>query len=212
MIGEQLGGPLLPFADLSATPRYNVAPSQDIPIVRLGRGGRELAPARWGLIPSWTRDPATANAPINARSETAADKPTFRAALRQRRCLIPVDGFYEWRREGKAKQPYYIHRRDDGLFAFAGLWERWSDHAGNSIDSCTILTTTPNSLMQPIHDRMPVIVDPIDYVAWLDPKTPPAAVATMMHPSPPAELEAFPVATTVNSPKNDGPDLITPVA
>jgi putative SOS response-associated peptidase YedK len=208
---EEAMGPLLPFPDLPTTPRYNIAPTHEVPIIRLNRERRrELASARWGLIPFWTRDPATANAPINARCETAADRPTFRAALRQRRCLIPADGFYEWRREGKAKQPYYIHRRDDALLAFAGLWERWRDDAGHAIDSCTILTTAPNALMQPIHDRMPVLVDPADYAAWLDPHTPLDRAAAVLRPYPAEKLGAHPVSPQVNDPKHDGPGLIEP--
>jgi putative SOS response-associated peptidase YedK len=141
-------------------PRYNIAPTQTVPAVRAGDGGRYLSLLRWGLIPSWSSDPKIAYKLTNARSETAASKPSFRSAFKQRRCLIPASAFYEWQKvSAKIKQPYCIRPRDGGLFAFAGLWERWNDPAGETVESCTILTTEANELMRPLHDRMPVILD-----------------------------------------------------
>jgi putative SOS response-associated peptidase YedK len=154
-----------------APPRYNIAPGQDIPAVIQNRktGAREYRPLRWGLVPSLAKDPAIGNRMINARSETAATKPAFRKPLRERRCLIMADGFYEWKREGARKQPYYITLRDGPPFAFAGLWDHWAPADGESLETCTILTTMPNAVLQPIHDRMPVILPPTAYSMWLDP-------------------------------------------
>jgi putative SOS response-associated peptidase YedK len=152
------------------TPRFNIAPTQPVPAVRLAPdgGGRELTSFRWGLIPSWADDPSIGNRMINARAETVAGKPAFRHSVRAKRCLIVSDGFYEWRKLNGRKQPYYIRMKDDHPFAFAGLWEEWGRDAG-AIRSCTIITTDANELMAPIHDRMPVIVHPSDYGLWLDP-------------------------------------------
>ena len=152
-------------------PRYNIAPSQDVAVVRqlLDDLERKLAMLRWGLIPAWTKDLKKARAPINAKAETAADLPSFRDAFRKRRCLIPADGFYEWKEEGSRKQPVYIRMKDGGAFAFAGLWEHWEDKDGMVIESCTLLTTEPNVLLKPVHNRMPVILDQTDYEQWLDP-------------------------------------------
>jgi putative SOS response-associated peptidase YedK len=207
-------GPLDIRPDLPQLPLFNVAPTQTIPVVRdaAGHGRRELVGVRWGLVPSWSRE-LKGPPLINARCETAADKPAFRTAMKGRRCLVPADGFYEWQAgAGKTKTPHFIHRRDDRPFAFAGLWERWHDDAGHALDSCTILTTGPNALMSRIHDRMPVILDPADYAAWLDPKTPAADIAALLRPAPAEPMEAYPVSTLVNSPKNQGPELVAPVA
>src|SRR2546422_537263 len=151
-------------------PRYNIAPSQDVAVVRRLPDDldRKLAMLRWGLIPAWAKDPAKARQPINAKSETVAELPTFRAAFRQRRCLIPSDGFYEWKQEGGRKQPVYIRMKDREPFAFAGLWERWVGEEDDFIESCTILTTEPNELLAQVHKRMPVILDPKDDDLWLD--------------------------------------------
>jgi putative SOS response-associated peptidase YedK len=197
-----------PFA-----PRFNIAPSQTIAVVRVpgdqGRSSRELAWLRWGLIPSWADDPAIGSRMINARSETAADKPAFRAALRRRRCLVVADGFYEWKKEGKARQPYFIHFRDDRPFGFAGLWEVWEGANHAAIESCTLLTTEANGVLRPIHDRMPVIVAPGDYALWLDPAMQdPKRVVPLLRPYPEAEIEAYPVNRLVNSPANDDPKCV----
>jgi putative SOS response-associated peptidase YedK len=151
-------------------PRYNVAPTQPVPVIRqhLKEPIREISMMRWGLIPSWAKDSSAGASMINARSETAATKPAFRDVLKSRRCLIPADGFYEWRHDGKTKQPYCFEINSGELFAFAGLWDRWKHASGQWIKSCSILTTTPNAVTSAIHDRMPVILDPDGYDLWLD--------------------------------------------
>ncbi|HSL98701.1 MAG TPA: SOS response-associated peptidase [Candidatus Limnocylindria bacterium] len=209
-VGERFGLPETP----SLSPRYNIAPSQTVAAVRIppGGGARELVFLRWGLVPSWAKDPAIGNRMINARAETAADKPAFRVAIRRRRCLVPADGFYEWKRVNGRKQPYYIRLRDVAVFAFAGLWESWEGPGGASVESCALLTTGPNDLLLPIHDRMPVILSPRDYELWLSPKEQdPKALAPLLRPYPPEEMTVFPVGIAVNNPKTDTPDLIEPL-
>jgi putative SOS response-associated peptidase YedK len=199
--------------------RYNIAPTQDVLVVRADPvdGRRIGSMLRWGLIPSWTKGDKPPSGPpmINARAETLAEKPTFRTALRRRRCLIPADGFYEWQQSPGAargkKQPFYIHRPDGKPFAFAGLWEKWSSRAADTpaesalvIESCTIVTTTANNTLRDLHDRMPVILSPNDYAAWLDSKTEePAAIAHLLAPCGDDELVAEPVGTHVNKVAND---------
>jgi len=192
-------------------PRYNVAPTQTVPIVRRkGDDGRELAPVRWGLIPSWAKDASIGGRLINARAETVAEKPAFRGAFRRRRALVPADGFYEWRkREGdRPKQPLLIRRRDGQPFALAGLWEHWRGPEGE-VQTCTIVTTAANAVLAPIHDRMPVILDPAAYDRWLDPARPGAE--ELLRPCPDEWLEAFPVGTRVNNVRNDAAELIAPM-
>ncbi len=196
-------------------PRYNIAPSQDVPAVIQNRetGAREYRPFRWGLIPSWAKDPAIGNRMINARSETAATKPAFRKPLRERRCLILADGFYEWKREGSRKQPYYIKLRDGEPFAFAGLWDHWTPADGDPLETCTILTTAPNAVLEPIHDRMPVILPPDAYAVWLDPAVRDVERAQAnLTPLPADAMVAYTVSTRVNSPAHDLPDLVEPLA
>ena len=184
--------------------RYNIAPTQDIAVTIETDMGRELEMMRWGLIPSWAKDPKSIPLYFNAKSETAAEKPSFRSAMRKRRCLIPADGFYEWKKEGKQKLPFYIRRPDEQPFAFAGLWEQWQDTR-----SCTILTTAPNELMRPLHDRMPVILSPNDYDVWLNTEAKePAKLDYLYEPSPDSELIATPVSTVVNNAKHEGSDCI----
>jgi len=198
----------------SLSPRYNIAPSQAVAAVRVPPGGsaRESVLLHWGLVPSWAKDPSIGNRMINARAETAAGKPAFRSAMRRRRCLVPADGFYEWKRTGGRKQPYYIRMRDERVFAFAGLWESWEEPGGAAVESCAILTTSPNDLLVPIHDRMPVLVAPRDYDFWLSPEVlDPGALAPLFRPFPSEEMTAFPVGTAVNNPKTDSPDLIKPL-
>ena len=192
-------------------PRYNIAPSQPIGAVRIaGDGYREWVTLRWGLVPAWTSEPRAAYSTINARAETVAEKPAFRQAFRRRRCLIPADGFYEWRQVGARKQPYCIVPADGAPFALAGLWERW-ERDGQVLESCTILVTQANALLAPIHDRMPVILDPADEARWLDPAlTDPAALRPLLVPCPPARLRLWPVGTAVNDPRHEGPDLMAP--
>lgn len=199
-------------------PRYNVAPSQDLPAVRLDgqTGQREFALLRWGLVPFWADDPKTGYSLINARAETVAQKRSFRAAFRKRRCLILADGFYEWQKpDGKTKgkkQPYFIHMVDDRPFAFAGLWERWK-RDGEEVESCTIIVTEANDLVTPFHDRMPVILPPEDYDLWLDGEfADESKLQSMLRPYPSHEMEAYPVAPVVNSPKNDRPECIERLA
>ena len=195
--------------------QFNIAPSQPVAVVRLDPQQtpprRELAWLRWGLIPSWAKDPAVGNQMINARAETAAEKPAYRTAFRRRRCLVAADGFYEWQRTDKRKQPYFIHMRDDRPFAFASLWEAWEGPDHSFIESCTLLTTEPNELVQPIHNRMPVIVAKEDYERWLDPAVQkPEQLALSLGPYPSEEMTAELVSTYVNSPAHDDPKCIEP--
>lgn len=194
-------------------PRYNIAPSQLVPIVRANaQGKREWAVVRWGLIPSWAKDAKIGNRLINARAETAAKKPSFRSAYKHRRCLLPADGFYEWVKIGSGKQPNHIRFADGRPFSFAGLWESWTPPEGETVESCTILTTRPNSLISELHDRMPVILRPDRFEDWISegPLSPEGAEAILL-PFPADEMEAVPVSTLVNSPKNDDPRCVEPV-
>ncbi len=195
--------------------RVNIAPSQDVAAVRLGADGasaRHFAWLRWGLIPSWAKEPDIGNRMINARAETIAEKPAFRAAFRRRRCLIPADGFYEWKTERGRKQPYRIALEGGAPFAFAGLWERW-EGAGEAgaVESCTIVTTEANARLKAIHHRMPVILAPGAYEAWLDPATPGAEAQALLRPAPSEWFTAYRVSPKINSPANDDPALIAPL-
>ena len=192
-------------------PRYNLAPTAVVPVVLATPSGRIITLHRWGLVPAWAKDPALGARMANARAETAADKPSFRAPLRRSRCLIPADGFYEWlARPGAAKQPYAIRAADGALLAFAGLWDRWEGPDG-ALDTCTILTTAANALMAPIHDRMPVILDPADYAAWLDPAALPGALQALLRPCPADRLRLHPVGPRVGNARNEGPGLAEPL-
>ena len=192
-------------------PRYNIAPGQAVGAVRIADEGiREWISLRWGLVPAWAAEPKTSYSTINARAETVAEKPTYRQAFRRRRCLIPADGFYEWRKAGAGRQPYCIAPADGGPVAFAGLWERW-EREGQTLESCTIVVTQANARIAPIHDRMPVILDPRDEACWLDPTvTDPAALHALLAPCPPERLRLWPVGTAVNVVRHDGPDLMRP--
>jgi putative SOS response-associated peptidase YedK len=190
--------------------RFNIAPSQPVPVIRMPREQtpqrRELVWLRWGLVPSWAKDPAIGNRLINARAESAAEKPAFRAAVRRRRCLVVADGFYEWQRTGRKKQPYFLHVRGDRPFAFAGLWEAWEGADHSTLETCAILTTDANELVRPIHDRMPVILSPDGCAAWLDPAIEdPRQLAPLLAPYPSEEMEAREVGDFVNSPSHDSP-------
>ncbi|MEO1199355.1 MAG: SOS response-associated peptidase [Pseudomonadota bacterium] len=195
--------------------RYNVAPTQPIPVViALPGGERSFRLMRWGLLPSWVKDPKGFPLLINARSEQAATKPAFRAAMRRRRCLIPADGFYEWQRapNGK-KQPFFVRRADEGPMTFAGIWETYSDPEGGEIDTAAILTTDANATLAPIHDRMPVILDDADYDRWLDvDHTTPDDLRDLMRPAEDNAVIAYPVSTRVNRVANDDPGLLEPLA
>lgn len=195
---------------VESTPRYNAAPTQPILAVRVAPSGRrELVPLRWGLIPAWSAGPDSRYSMINARAETVHQKPAYRDAFRRRRCLIPADGFYEWRQERSGREPYYIRLRDGEPFAFAGLWESWQQPDGERIDSCTIIVTEANELVRPIHDRMPVILPPESHSAWLDPdQHDPARLLPLLRPYPAQAMEAWRVSRRVNNPRHDGPDLI----
>ena len=200
-------------------PRYNIAPTQSVPIIRIvGEGGkRELATYKWGLIPHWAKDPTIGNRMINARAESVAEKPAFRNAMKRQRCLVPCSGFYEWKvldpaAKKPAKQPYYIRRRDDRVIAFAGLWDRWRSPQGEEIGSFTILTTEPNELMRELHNRMPVIIPREAYGVWLDNQLLDAEPLTFfLRPCPADELVAYPVGIRVNNPKFDDPSCIQAV-
>jgi len=202
--------PSFNFEEFSERGRFNVAPSQMIPMARVNsRGQRVLELARWGLIPAWSKTLPKLQ-PINARAETLTTSGMFRNVFQRRRCLIPADGFYEWKAVGKKiKQPYFIHFKDDRVFAFAGLWDRWKpDSETEPIETCTIITTLPNELVKPIHNRMPVIVDPKDYARWLDPRVPAESVGGVLRSFEPAEMESFAVSTRVNSAASEGPELV----
>ena len=187
-------------------PRYNIAPTQPVAVVRAQDGGRQLSLMHWGLIPSWSRDPSAGARMINARAETVASRPAFRSAFRRQRCLIPADGFYEWKKVGAQKQPYYFSFRSGEPFAFAGLWEHWG-HDGSAIDSCTIITTEPNELAAQVHDRMPVIIGREDYDRWLDPENHSTSeLQALLVPCPADEMAMRPVSRRVNSPRNEGPE------
>jgi putative SOS response-associated peptidase YedK len=215
---------------------YNIAPTQLVPIVRLapsdgrgaGRGAdrtgqerghgraRELAQVRWGFIPFWAKEAGIGAKLINARAEGIAEKPAFRAAFRARRCLVPADGFYEWQKTPRGKRPYRAGLKGGtpeamALFAFAGLWERWEKAAdGVPVESCAIVTTDANALLRPIHDRMPVILDPADHVAWLDPETPAEGALALLRPYPVEAMIAYPVSSRVNNVRCDDPACIAP--
>lgn len=193
-------------------PRYNIAPTQQVAVVRAAEAGRSCELMGWGLIPAWAKDSAIGGKLINARSETAAEKPSFRSAMRQRRCLVLADGFYEWQAgsgKGKGKQPFYMTMDDERPFAMAGLWEAWHDADGTTRNTCTILTTTANELLAPIHDRMPVILPPEEYTRWLDPGMRHAeALHDLLGPFPATAMRARPVQTLVNRVGNDGPELL----
>ena len=193
-------------------PNYNVAPTQGVAAVLEEGGQRRLEVLRWGLIPPWADDPGIGSRMINARSETAPGKPSFRRAFRERRCLIPADGFYEWQRTNGAKQPYYIHMEDGRPFAFAGLWESWSKGGEGEVRTCTILTTGANALVGEVHDRMPVILAHDAYDVWLDPASERDELTGLLAPYPVDEMEAYPVSRFVNSPSNNDPRCIEPAA
>jgi putative SOS response-associated peptidase YedK len=195
-------------------PRYNIAPTQPVPIIRQHpkEPRRELSLVRWGLIPCWAKDAAGAARMINARSETAATLPAFRDALRTRRCIVPADGFYEWQRSGKTKQPYCFEVNGGRLFAFAGLWDRWRDPAGAMIETCSILTTTPNAVTSAIHDRMPVILNSDGYDQWLDPgMTKVEALSGLLKPYDARVMRCYPVSARVNHAANDDEECAAPV-
>jgi putative SOS response-associated peptidase YedK len=196
------------------SPRFNIAPTQPVLVMRQNPKEpiRDLSLLRWGLVPSWAKDSSTAASMINARAETASTKPAFRDALKSRRCLIPADGFYEWVRTGKAKQPYCFEVNEGELFAFAGIWDRWKDPSGDWVKTCSILTTTPNAVTAAVHDRMPVILDPDAYDVWLDPgMTNVAAASELLKPFDARLMRCNPVTTRINHVANDDQECSVPL-
>ena len=204
------------LSGVSYSPRYNIAPTQPV-LALINAGSNELTERRagflrWGLIPSWAKDPSVGAKMINARSETVAEKPSFKRALRRRRCLIVADGFYEWKKDGTTKTPLYIGLHSGEPFALAGLWEKWVAESGEAIYSCTILTTSPNALMAPIHHRMPVILPPEAEALWLDRTVQePDSVLPLLVPYPAEAMTAYAVSMLVNSPRNDSPECLRPL-
>jgi putative SOS response-associated peptidase YedK len=206
--------PWIRAADEEPPDRYNIAPTQPVPIVA-NRANPRVEFVHWGLIPSWAKEPSIGSRMINARAETLATKPAFRAALKRRRCLIPASGFYEWKKlaDSKTKQPMYIRLKSHAPFAFAGLWEVWHDDKGKELPSCTIVTGEPNALVKTIHDRMAVILPPERYRDWLDPGERPAEeLQAMLTPYPPELMEAYPIGRQVNNPSHESADCIEPLS
>lgn len=196
-------------------PRYNVAPMQTMPIVRQGAAGAELVAAHWGLIPSWAKDASISAHLINARADTVAVKPAFKMAFKRRRCLVPADGFYAWKTAVGAprgpRQPYRFVLKNGGLFAFAGLWERWTNPQGETVESFAIITTDANATVRPIDERMPVIVSPAHYARWMGVKPDPAYALTLIEPTPNDALRAVAVSVAVNNAAHDSPACVMPV-
>jgi putative SOS response-associated peptidase YedK len=200
MIAEIFG--VLLVSDVK--PRFNVAPSQSHPVVRQTAEGRQLVPMKWGLIPHWAQDSRLGYSMINARAETIDTKPSFRGSFRTRRCLVPADGLFEWLRyEGKTKQPFYVTIRSGGMMPFAGLWDRWQNPEGESVETFTIITCASNELISQLHDRMPVIIDRKDFSTWLDPAAPPEMVKELLHPYPSEQMTLWKVGKLVNNPRID---------
>jgi len=193
-------------------PRYNVAPTQPVPIVRIQAGARAFALVRWGLIPGWVKDPRDFTLLINARGETVSQKPAFRNAMQRRRCLFPADGFYEWKADGARRRPYFIRPRNGGPIAFAGLWETWMGPNGEEVETACIVTTTASRTLAPIHDRMPVVIAPEAFDLWLDgARVDAATAAAMIMPAPEDLFVAYEISTAVNRTANDSATLIEPV-
>ena len=195
------------------TPRYNIAPTQPVATVLVVTGDRQFRVMRWGLVPSWAKDLRIGSRMINARAETLAVKPAFRSALRERRCLVMADGFYEWQQKAGGKQPYHVVKKDGSPFAFAGLWERWEPPGGGEpVASCTIITTQANDLVRAFHERMPVILDQEDFDLWLDPTvTDPLRVLPLLRPYPADKMKAYPVSSVVNSPRHESEECVHPL-
>lgn len=191
--------------------RFNIAPTQPVAVIT-NDNPKELTYYRWGLIPSWAKDAKIGNNLINARSEDVEDKPSFRSAFKRRRCLIPADGFYEWSSRGKDKVPMFVHLQNHELFAFAGLWEVWHSPDGEEIRTCTILTTEPNELIRPLHNRMAVILHQADYDTWLTPgELPPPALKPLLKPYEADRMAVYEVSKLVNKPSNDSPECMEPI-
>lgn len=194
-------------------PRYNIAPTQHVPIIReSATGGRRLSSVRWGLVPHWAKDITIGNRLINARCETAHEKPAFRQAIRARRCIIPASGFFEWASTPSGKIPHYITMRDGTPLALAGIWDSWKSHDGETLETFAILTTTANSLIATLHDRMPVLLHPTEFELWLDRSTNnPEKLRRLYQPYPSELLREWEVTTLVNNPNNESPETVVPV-
>jgi putative SOS response-associated peptidase YedK len=198
--------------EVDLKPSWNLAPTQNVPVV-VNEDGNRLTTCRWGLIPPWSKDMAIGSRMINARAETLAEKPSFKSPFKKHRCLVVADGFYEWKKTVTGKAPTYIHMTDGSPIGFAGLYSDWTSPEGEAIRTCTIVTTEPNELLAPIHNRMPVIIPPDKRHIWLDPgQQDPEALSLLLTPYSAGEMEAWEVARTVNSPTNNGPELIAPVS
>ncbi len=187
--------------------RYNMAPTQQLPAIT-NTAPRQLTMLQWGLIPSWSRDPAVGSKLINARAETIDEKLSFRESFQRRRCLIPADGFFEWQQQGASKRPMFVHLQDHALFAFAGLWDTWRGPSGQPLTTFTIITTEPNALLRTLHHRMAVILDRGHYRAWLADATEPDQLRAMLKPCPDEQMRVYPVSSLVNSPSNDSPAVV----
>jgi putative SOS response-associated peptidase YedK len=199
------------FSEIRLVARFNIAPTQQIPVI-VNEGGRKLISARWGLVPPWAGDEKIGASLANARCETVASKAAFRSAFKLRRCLVPADGFYEWQKTGLGKVPHHFTLKSDALFAFAGLWESWRNPAGEEVRSVSLITTTPNAVVAPVHDRMPVILTPEREAAWLDHATPAESLGRMLVPYPVEQMKARAVSSAVNSARFDSPELLAPAA
>lgn len=211
--GEQLAWRFGTPVPRPIAPRYNIAPSQPVLALRYNRDAktREWTHFVWGLVPSWAQDPSIGNRMINARAETLREKPAYRNAYRYRRCIVPVSGFYEWKKVGHTKQPYFVRPADDLPIGLAGLWETWRSPDGSEIETCTIITTDANAVIRPLHDRMAVVLPPDAYELWLRPDSSLAELDALLQPAPEDLLIAYPVSPRVNSPANDDPSLVAPV-
>lgn len=197
------------------TPRFNIAPTQNVPVIRAALDNatqRQCSLMRWGLVPSWADDPAIGNRMINARSETVAVKPAYRAAFQRRRCLVPADGYYEWRAAADGKQPYFFHLEYDRPFAFAGLWESWQSPDGSPLETFVIITTDANEQTQPYHDRMPVVLSGLARDVWLQPQATREQLLDLLLPRPFVGLVIEPVSKLVNNPRNDRPECVAPLS
>ena len=209
----QFGYESLQLPEPPSFERYNIAPSQDILAIRtaLETGRPEWAMLRWGLVPFWSKEPGGKRPLINARAEGIEAKPSFRGPVRHRRCIVPASGFYEWGREGSGKQPYFVRPAEDEVFALAGIWDHWERKQGEVFESVAIITTSANKLMQPIHDRMPVILEKEDVAGWIAPTTKLEKVLAMLKPCSSATMVAYPVSSLVNSARHDRPECVTRV-
>ena len=210
-VAQRFGVPIFTAESARWHPAYNIAPTKTV-IVVSDDGTRSLTEMRWGLIPSWAKDPTIGNRMINARAETVATKPAFRVALRKRRCLVVADGFYEWQQQGRTKQPFHIALKSGEPFGFAGLWDTWTAPDGGEIKNCTIITTEANEVLKPIHDRMPVILTREAEAVWLDPTIQdPAHLLPLLKLYPAQEMVAYPVSPWVNNPSHDAPECVLPL-